>query len=118
MSRNTVGGGSWLVHSFTTIVRFQATFEKLENELREVNQNAEALKRNYLELTELKHILRKTQGFFDEVSVKLELLLCVKKPNFMLNCMYCIQFLICFYFRGNNSCSYFGFVHLFMLRKN
>ena len=46
----------------------QATFEKLENELREVNQNAEALKRNYLELTELKHILRKTQVFFDEVS--------------------------------------------------
>jgi V-type H+-transporting ATPase subunit a len=46
----------------------QATFEKLENELREVNQNAEALKRNFLELTELKHILRKTQVFFDEVS--------------------------------------------------
>lgn len=45
----------------------QATFEKLENECREVNQNAEALKRNYLELTELKHILRKTQVFFDEV---------------------------------------------------
>ena len=45
---------------------FQATFEKLENELREVNQNAEALKRNFLELTELKHILRKTQVFFDE----------------------------------------------------
>ncbi|KAH8407159.1 hypothetical protein KR222_009553 [Zaprionus bogoriensis] len=44
----------------------QATFEKLENELREVNQNAEALKRNFLELTELKHILRKTQVFFDE----------------------------------------------------
>lgn len=45
----------------------QATFEKLENELREVNHNAEALKRNFLELTELKHILRKTQVFFDEV---------------------------------------------------
>lgn len=48
----------------------QATFEKLENELREVNQNAEALKRNFLELTELKHILRKTQVFFDEVGAK------------------------------------------------
>ena len=46
----------------------QATFEKLEIELKEVNTNAEALKRNYLELTELKHILRKTQVFFDEVS--------------------------------------------------
>lgn len=45
----------------------QASFEKLENELKEVNSNAEALKRNFLELTELKHILRKTQQFFDEV---------------------------------------------------
>lgn len=48
---------------------FKATFEKLENELREVNTNAEALKKTYLELTELKHILRKTQQFFDEVSI-------------------------------------------------
>ena len=36
--------------------------------MREINANSEALKRNYLELTELKHILRKTQNFFDEVS--------------------------------------------------
>lgn len=49
--------------------QLQATFEKLENELREVNHNAEALKRNFLELTELKHILRKTQVFFDEVRI-------------------------------------------------
>ncbi|CAG9807940.1 unnamed protein product [Chironomus riparius] len=50
------------------MIDLEATFEKLENELREVNQNAEALKRNYLELTELKHILRKTQVFFDETA--------------------------------------------------
>uniref|UniRef100_A0A336MIE0 V-type proton ATPase subunit a n=2 Tax=Culicoides sonorensis TaxID=179676 RepID=A0A336MIE0_CULSO len=48
------------------MIDLEATFEKLENELKEVNQNAEALKRNFLELTELKHILRKTQVFFDE----------------------------------------------------
>ena len=36
--------------------------------MKEVNANAEALKRNFLELTELKHILRKTQTFFEEVS--------------------------------------------------
>uniref|UniRef100_U5EY30 V-type proton ATPase subunit a n=1 Tax=Corethrella appendiculata TaxID=1370023 RepID=U5EY30_9DIPT len=48
------------------MIDLEATFEKLENELREVNQNAEALKRNFLELSELKHILRKTQVFFDE----------------------------------------------------
>lgn len=58
------------------VIYLQATFEKLENELREVNQNAEALKRNFLELTELKHILKKTQVFFDEVSfIKLIILL-------------------------------------------
>uniref|UniRef100_A0A9J8AI68 V-type proton ATPase subunit a n=1 Tax=Cyprinus carpio carpio TaxID=630221 RepID=A0A9J8AI68_CYPCA len=43
-----------------------ATFEKLENELKEINTNQEALKKNFLELTELKHILRRTQQFFDE----------------------------------------------------
>ncbi|XP_076250753.1 V-type ATPase subunit a family protein Vha100-1 isoform X3 [Rhynchophorus ferrugineus] len=48
------------------MIDLEATFEKLENELREVNQNAEALKKNFLELTELKQILRKTQVFFDE----------------------------------------------------
>lgn len=52
----------------------QASFEKLENELREVNSNAEALKKNFLELTELKHILRKTQQFFDEVRILMSLL--------------------------------------------
>lgn len=34
--------------------------------LQGVNQSAEQLKKNYIELTELKHILRKTQSFFDE----------------------------------------------------
>uniref|UniRef100_A0A8C2ZR96 V-type proton ATPase subunit a n=1 Tax=Cyclopterus lumpus TaxID=8103 RepID=A0A8C2ZR96_CYCLU len=48
-------------------VSTQATFEKLENELKEINTNQEALKKNFLELTELKHILRRTQQFFDEM---------------------------------------------------
>ena len=48
------------------MIDLEATFEKLEHELQEVNQNAEALKKNFLELTELKHILRKTQQFFEE----------------------------------------------------
>lgn len=48
---------------------FQANFEKIENELKEINTNQEALKRNFLELTELKFILRKTQQFFDEVRI-------------------------------------------------
>lgn len=49
---------------------WQATFEKLENELKEINTNQEALKKNFLELTELKHILRRTQQFFDEVRTR------------------------------------------------
>lgn len=49
------------------MIELETTFEKLENELKEVNSNAEALKKTYLELTELKHILKKTQQFFDEV---------------------------------------------------
>ncbi|XP_063858555.1 V-type proton ATPase 116 kDa subunit a 1-like isoform X1 [Scylla paramamosain] len=48
------------------MIDLEVKFEKLENELKEVNSNAETLKRNYLELTELKHILKKTQVFFDE----------------------------------------------------
>ncbi|NXR85630.1 VPP1 ATPase, partial [Hypocryptadius cinnamomeus] len=48
---------------------FQANFEKIENELKEINTNQEALKRNFLELTELKFILRKTQQFFDEAEL-------------------------------------------------
>lgn len=64
------------------MIDLEATFEKLENELREVNQNAEALKRNFLELTELKHILRKTQVFFDEVSRRRRWLLYFQRdPN-------------------------------------
>ncbi|VDD95947.1 unnamed protein product, partial [Enterobius vermicularis] len=56
--------GNWAMRK---IEAYKATFEKLENELREVNQNEEMLKKNFLELTELKHILRKTQQFFEEV---------------------------------------------------
>uniref|UniRef100_A0A7N9AZS5 V-type proton ATPase subunit a n=1 Tax=Mastacembelus armatus TaxID=205130 RepID=A0A7N9AZS5_9TELE len=51
------------------MIDLEATFEKLENELKEINTNQEALKKNFLELTELKHILRRTQQFFDEVKV-------------------------------------------------
>ncbi|XP_055050238.1 V-type proton ATPase 116 kDa subunit a isoform X4 [Misgurnus anguillicaudatus] len=49
------------------MIDLEATFEKLENEMREINTNQEALKKNFLELTELKHILRRTQQFFNEM---------------------------------------------------
>eukprot|EP00057_Strongylocentrotus_purpuratus_P010438 XP_011664912.1 PREDICTED: V-type proton ATPase 116 kDa subunit a isoform 1 [Strongylocentrotus purpuratus] len=48
------------------MIDLEACFEKLENELKEVNTNQEALMRNFLELTELKHILQNTQTFFSE----------------------------------------------------
>uniref|UniRef100_A0A8C7QYK3 V-type proton ATPase subunit a n=1 Tax=Oncorhynchus mykiss TaxID=8022 RepID=A0A8C7QYK3_ONCMY len=53
---------------YPMFLRIKNTVSKLENELKEINTNQEALKKNFLELTELKHILRRTQQFFDEVS--------------------------------------------------
>ncbi|CAH8470123.1 unnamed protein product [Schistosoma margrebowiei] len=52
------------------IIDLESIFEKLENELKEVNSSAEKLKKTYLELSELKQILRKTQTFFDEANVE------------------------------------------------
>lgn len=45
----------------------KTALEKLEGELQEANQNYQALKRNFLELTEFKHLLKKTQDFFEVV---------------------------------------------------
>jgi len=41
--------------------------ERLETEMKDINSNSEALKRNFLDLTELRHILSKTHNFFEEV---------------------------------------------------
>lgn len=46
------------------MVDLEASLEKMESELREVNVNAVALKRNYCDLVELKEVLTKVQGFF------------------------------------------------------
>ena len=48
------------------IINLEARFEKTENEILELSQNAVNLKSNFLELTELKQVLEKTQGFFAE----------------------------------------------------
>lgn len=48
------------------IINLEARFEKTENEILELSQNAVNLKSNYLELTELKQVLEKTQSFFAE----------------------------------------------------
>lgn len=48
------------------MIEMESTFEKLETELQDVNKNAEALRKTYSELIELKQILNKTKYFFDE----------------------------------------------------
>lgn len=49
------------------MIDMETTFEKLENETREVNASLGNLRQTYFELQEMKHLLRKTQIFFDEV---------------------------------------------------
>jgi len=49
------------------MIDLEMTFEKLEKEVKIVNKNSEELKRTYLNLTELRSMLKKTQQFFDEV---------------------------------------------------
>ena len=51
----------------------QVIVERLENEMKDINSNSEALKRNFLDLTELRHILSKTHQFFEEVNTTLAL---------------------------------------------
>ncbi|KAA3673232.1 V-type H+-transporting ATPase subunit a [Paragonimus westermani] len=48
------------------IIDLEGIFEKLENELKEVNSSAEELTKAHIKLSELKQILRKTQIFFEE----------------------------------------------------
>ncbi|XP_049963187.1 V-type proton ATPase 116 kDa subunit a 1-like [Schistocerca serialis cubense] len=51
------------------LVDLEAKFEQTENELRELSQNAVNLKQNFLELTELKNVLDKAEGFFKNLEV-------------------------------------------------
>ena len=48
------------------IIDLEANLEKMSNDILELSQNAVNLKSNYLELTELRHVLEKTQVFFME----------------------------------------------------
>ncbi|XP_036184927.1 V-type proton ATPase 116 kDa subunit a isoform X4 [Myotis myotis] len=47
------------------MITLETVLEKLEGELQEANQNHQALKKSFLELTELKYLLKKTQDFFE-----------------------------------------------------
>ncbi|KDR23260.1 V-type proton ATPase 116 kDa subunit a [Zootermopsis nevadensis] len=48
------------------ITDLETSLEKTENEILELSQNAVNLKSNFLELTELKYVLEKTEVFFTE----------------------------------------------------
>ncbi|XP_054163547.1 V-type proton ATPase 116 kDa subunit a 1-like [Oppia nitens] len=48
------------------MIELEQTFERLETELKDVNHNAEALKKTYSELVELRQILNKSDYFLDE----------------------------------------------------
>uniref|UniRef100_A0A674MDZ0 V-type proton ATPase subunit a n=1 Tax=Takifugu rubripes TaxID=31033 RepID=A0A674MDZ0_TAKRU len=69
----------------------QASFEKLENELKEINTNQEALKKNFLELTELKHILRRTHMSHDFHSLILVWFLKLSQQR-SYSCLMCRRF--------------------------
>jgi len=49
--------------------QMEAEFERLERELNDMNQNAEALIKQEAELTEMRHILTKTGQFFDQADL-------------------------------------------------
>ncbi|XP_036616122.1 V-type proton ATPase 116 kDa subunit a [Trichosurus vulpecula] len=50
------------------MIDLEIILEKLEGELQEANQNQQALRTNFLQLTELKYLLKKTQDFFETES--------------------------------------------------
>lgn len=52
--------------TYTVKLFFQAHIEKTEGDIKELTESAINLKSNYLELTELRHVLDKTQSFFVE----------------------------------------------------
>ncbi|XP_004382449.1 V-type proton ATPase 116 kDa subunit a 4 [Trichechus manatus latirostris] len=47
------------------MITLETLLEKLEGELQEANHNQQDLKKNFLQLTEFKHLLKKTQDFFE-----------------------------------------------------
>ncbi len=51
------------------LIFFKTGLDQLERDLLEVNSNKDALKKNFLELIELRHILLKAGNFFEEVNI-------------------------------------------------
>ena len=49
------------------LIEMESSFENIENDLKEVIASGDALRKTFLELTEMRHVLYKTQQFFDQV---------------------------------------------------
>jgi V-type H+-transporting ATPase subunit a len=49
------------------MIDMETSFENLENDLKEVIASGDALRKTFLELSEMRHVLHKTQQFFDLV---------------------------------------------------
>lgn len=54
------------------IIDLESIFERLENELKEVNSNSDALKKTYFELSELKNVLIQAHSFFADQEAQLQ----------------------------------------------
>ncbi|XP_077101298.1 V-type proton ATPase 116 kDa subunit a 1 isoform X1 [Siphateles boraxobius] len=59
------------------VLELESTFEKLEQELREINCNHDTLRQNLIELMDIDSLLRMTEDFFEEA----ESLLCSEPPS-------------------------------------
>lgn len=49
------------------MTEMETSFDNLENDLKEVISSGDALRKTFLELSEMRHVLHKTQQFFDQV---------------------------------------------------
>ncbi|KAL7060562.1 hypothetical protein AAHC03_09484 [Spirometra sp. Aus1] len=64
------------------MIELESTLEKLENELKEVNLSVSQLKQTFMELTEVKFVLRRAQVFFEEAHYEVNMT--VQTPEVML----------------------------------
>lgn len=49
------------------LLHMETSLDNIENDLKEVIASGDALRNTFLELTEMRHVLSKTQQFFDQV---------------------------------------------------
>lgn len=89
----------------------QTVLEKLEAELLEANQNQQTLKQNFLELMELKHLLKKTQDFF-EVRGLFDLPVKMWKVPKNIDVSICCALLLLILSKSQRSLTQFSKMHL------